>query len=256
MKSIIEYEYGIDIVDIKKQNNKDYIKDNSNNIFILEKTMKSEYELNYINESGLFYVITKRKNGNYIIEINGEPHILYKLEKGFNNRKRYFDGIQRDWGKLWSSKIDKLRKELITDNLNEYIDYYIGLAENAILIWNKLDKSNLKYKICRIRMDDKIINNPNNAMIDIEERDLAEYIKYTFFNKKEELNEITEKAYQQGYDMKIIYSRLLFATYYFDLIEDYLINKKTSHNINRIIKKQREYEEYLNEYIDKYIKKT
>ena len=257
MKSIIEYEYRIEIDEIRKYEDRYYIR-NKDNTYILEKTIKNEEMLNLINQSKLFYTVMHNNKGNLSILYNSEKYILYRIENDTNQEQDLYieEKPQKDWGKLWSIKVDKIRKEMLNHRTSESIDYYIGLAENAIMLWNKIDKNNLKYKICRIRMNNDVLKNPNNAIIDIIERDAAENIKYLFFYENTNVETITEKYNKDGLDMGTIYCRLLFPTYFFDQIEDYLIKGKiNSRQINKIIDKQRKYEEYLNYFSDKYIKK-
>ena len=78
-----------------------------------------------------------------------------------------------------------LKKKLILDSVN----YYIGLAENAIFIANKFyDGSESYIQHYRIGVPVKYADyfNPTNLVGDVYVRDIAEYIKSSFLVRRED----------------------------------------------------------------------
>ena len=132
------------------------------------------------------------------------------------------------------------------------------MAENAILFleYNK-DKAISNYSsFCRKRITDRFFRYPDNIIIDDKERDIAEYIKYLFFEKKESNAQILQFLDHIDYkkiNKYLVYARLLFPTNYFDLIEKEKINQKYSkEDIDFIIKNSENYELLLSKISVKY----
>ena len=260
MKNIIMYKYNIYIDDIKKEKNKYYIK-SKRKYYCFERTVLDQKSLELINDSNMFYKILINIEGQLFTIINREKYILYEIKATkniiVNQQKIINKSLNKDWGTIWQKKIDFISIQSINIELKEYIDYYIGLGECAISEWNKINKEEIEYSICRKRMN-KDINNPNNAVIDVRERDLAEYIKENFFyNNDIDIKYLMDIFINKGFNPNIIYSRLLFPTYYFDLVEDSIINGNShDYKIKNIIMKRKEYERMLNTVYTNYIKKT
>ena len=142
------------------------------------------------------------------------------------------------WKQLWINKVDKIEKFIIEDkSIIELNSYYLGMAETAICYLNN-NKDKIEEKqisICRIRINDNEYRNNNNIILDYKERDYAEYLKYLFFsNKENEAINFIKRINFKKYNKILIYSRLLFPTYYFDIIENQVIN-------NKIVKEQIDY---------------
>ena len=135
--------------------------------------------------------------------------------------------------------------------LNSSIDYYIGMAENAILYIKTslgISQNINKKTISHIRFLDDNYNNPQNIVIDYKSRDIAEYLKYAFFKEKysyDEINLLLNKIYLDEIAIRLIYGRLLFPTFYFDLYDKIINNQADEKEILRVINKNVEYEDYL-----------
>lgn len=256
MKNILAYNYNLKNPNIYKVNNKIYVKDNSG-IYLLEKVTKKkiEYEISSIDKS--FNEIMHTKNNNIFVKYKNNIYILERINpqvindkeiiKDYKNRKII---KQNRWKELWINKVDKIEKLKIVDkNLIELNSYFLGMAETAICFLNN-NKEEIEEKqnsICRIRINDKEYRNNNNIILDYKERDYAEYSKYLFFSKKEKkaINFIKQIDYKK-YSKILIYSRLLFPTYYFDIIENKVLNNKISEKQINLIKNNIErYESFL-----------
>lgn len=167
------------------------------------------------------------------------------------------------WAELWSSKVDYFEyqiRQLGKDKsiiLNSF-SYYIGLAENAIAYVNSTSK---KYQISinekmtlqrkRIQFPNIQLNyfNPLHYVIDIEVRDIASYFKSLFFNSYEDLwievNAYLRKRKLSLYGYQLLYARLLYPSFYFDLYEKVVEGEMEEKNLIPIIEKVDDYELFL-----------
>lgn len=283
MKNFLEYFYNIKTEDIFELNN------------TYEFTyQKNKYKL-YINEfipnptltynickslkyNSLISEIILNKDNNIITTYNNNYYILLKLYINESKKitleeisnlanKLYIENLSINWGLLWSNKIDYL-EDLINENGKKYpiivdsFNYFVGLAENAISYYEnvKLD-NNYKYVIShkKININDTIesIYNPLNIIFDYRVRDVAEYIKISFWNNLDifkELDNYLMKSYLTINEVNLLISRLLYPSFYFNMYEDIIINKKDEKILLDIINKTKEYESYLNNIIT-YFKK-
>lgn len=256
MKSLLMYNYDLKNPSIYNVNNRIYIKDN-NEIYLLEEVNKKDlyYYISRIDKSynpiinkkdnDIFFFYKDRK---YILEhINSKKISLEEIIIDYKNK---IIVKKNNWKELWIKKIDKIEK-INADNqeIKELNNYYIGMAETAVSFLNN-NKDKIEEKensICRIRIDDINYRSNDNLIIDCKERDYAEYIKYLFFsNKKKEILIFLNRLDLKKYNKYLIFARLLFPTYYFDIVENIIINnnnqKKYIENIKNRIE---EYEEQL-----------
>lgn len=167
-----------------------------------------------------------------------------------------------NWVKLWSDKVDYFEYQ-ITQIGKKYplirgsLGYFIGLAENAIsyikntyIDYNINEYNNLVVSHKRIKADDTLLdtNNPINFIFDFRVRDLSEYIKYNFFynhNIWDEINSYFKYNTLSVLEYRLLYSRLLFPSFYFDVYEDIVNNNVDEKEILTIINKINEYEDFL-----------
>jgi len=191
-----------------------------------------------------------------------------KLRLNIKNSKLY----RNNWAKLWSDKIDYFEyqiKELGKDKLLilDTFSYYVGLAENAISYVNKINKvigiseyDNITLSHRRLFYPNIALNylNPLSFIFDLEVRDVAEYLKIEFFNNGDSMMDlITYLKIKKlsSYSYHMLYARLLFPTYYFDLYENIMNNQETDEKLIKMISKIDQYEIFLEkayEEINKY----
>lgn len=168
--------------------------------------------------------------------------------------------LRTNWVSLWSSKVDYIEYQmghLIKKYpfLNNTIDYYLGLCENAITYIKNL-KMFSDYKIPigishkRIIKDATLFDlyNPLNLIIDYKVRNIAEYLKDAFF-KDEDVNYILNTIFKNFWfdklNLSLLVARLLYPSYYFDLFEE-IIDKELDENIIfPLTKKSSKYEEFI-----------
>lgn len=211
--------------------------------------------------------------------INNKKYILIKknnhriLNKNEDFPLQYITTINNseidhsNWVYLWSQKIDNIEYQL-SHIENKYplignsINYYIGMAENAISYVRKILNNGLNNKkvISHIRYLNTNNNNPQNIIVDYESRDIAEYIKYAFFNESlsfETIKSIFNRLDLNDDTFELIYGRLFFPTYFFDAYDNIVNNLLDESKLTTIISKTEEYEDCIDsvyELISKYKK--
>lgn len=218
-------------------NRGEYISLYENNNYILLKincTLSKDIDINDIIKM------------NNILTLNGKNRHLYR-----NN-----------WGELWESKVDYFEYQVKELGLNKSIilnsfSYYIGLAENAISIANITMLSNtndgqvtLSHK--RIHYPNMEIDffNPLNFIFDLKIRDISEYFKSMFFYTSrssvfKQFANYLSKVNLSNFEANMLFARLLYPSYYFDIYEKVIENKKDEDELLDIVNKVDEYELFL-----------
>lgn len=280
MNNFIEYFYGIKVDKIVYEKNsysfiynryfyKLYVFDNSSNTDFLINVNKKMLGNTLVSE------IIKNRNGEVLSIYNNIGYILMRIyvnvNKGISlkevvslSNSLYKDKLMINWGNLWERKMDYL-EDLINENGKKYplivdsFNYFVGLAENAISYYNTiLIDENYKFGIShrKIKIDDTIeeLYNPLNIIFDYKVRDVAEYMKISFFNgNKNALNEFIwylNNNYLSIMEVKLLIARLLYPSFYFDMYEDIMIDEKEEKIITNILTKIDEYEIYLAKLIE------
>lgn len=270
MKNILSYFYQI-IINDNDINNEGYFFYN-NNYFKLETYLRNNIEIkeilllnNYlINKNILINRIILNNYNEPLTYYNNIYYVLLKIDyKEVNNKDFFFleapnlNLIKRNnWGELWSRKIDyveyqiehlRIKYPLLYNSVN----YYIGLSENAIMYFKMLDLKNEKLYINHHRIRDDIdYYNPLSLIIDYKVRDISEYIKYQFINKKMTILEIKEyvnKINLNNMDYILLYVRMLFPSFYFDYYDLIINGKMEEKEIENITNDSIEYEYLLKE---------
>ena len=168
---------------------------------------------------------------------------------------------RNNWSELWSKKNDYLESQIRELGKNKTIildsfSYYIGLSENAISYItriNELNKDNKERIVLshrRIFYPNTKLNylNPLSLIFDLEVRDVAEYIKAAFFNNEDaflELSTYLKMNKLSNYSYHMLYGRLLYPTYYFDVYDSIMNNNEDEEKLLNIIKKVDDYELFL-----------
>ncbi len=268
MKNVLRYYYNLSVDELNEFAEYAIIRQ-EDDLFIFKKFMGDEEELKIITEELIknnipIHQIIINTLGNILTDYNAQKYILMhlndiKTDIDLNFFQIYVPETNIDVAKLWSNKIDYcsrqvyelgLGKELLVNTFN----YYVGMAENAVSIYNRAMKSNenLIYAITHRR-----INYPNyainyfdvtNMTIDLRIRDITEYVKTRFY--QDTINPIIVYDYAlknnlNNKEVNLLYARLLFPTYYFDLFEDIILDKKDEDELLKYIDKHEEYEKFL-----------
>lgn len=284
MKNNIMYYYNLPIDNIYQNNDYYYfdIRNERYELVIYTRDIKEQqaiYELNkkMIMSNILVHEIIPNKDNYIVTIINNIPYILYKIyinkEKEIslseltylsNYNFEYDDILKREnWDTLWAKKIDYLEYQINQIGkkypiLVDSFSYFVGMAENAI---SYVKNTNLEVKKeqtdinvishRKIKECNKLncIYDPLNIVIDHKSRDLAEYIKTSFFKNNikifEELDQYFSNHYFSLYGIRILFARILYPSFYFDTYEEIILNKKNESSILEISNKIKEYEIYL-----------
>lgn len=267
MKNVINYYYGLIVREHKKKDNK-FIFEINNSIFEFIpffgdiNTLINIYSIlkMYRKESD---EIVLNKDKNVITLYNNEPYILLKKYK--NNKKNIdindiinYDSLIHiknniNLKKMWIQKVDYYLIELKDNNnlksMKSCLSYYVGLSELAISLLNYVDFDKINYYISHKRIEvDEDLYNPLNIIIDNRVRDVAEYIKNIFFTSdfKFETFEVLIKS--QNFTQEeiiLMLSRLLYPSYFFDVYEKVYLGIITDKEIEKITKKNNNYEQLL-----------
>ena len=271
MKNVISYYYGINIINLFKVNNKLYFNYKNNDYFFIIFDRPIEEAQGVYN---LFLELKKRKilsnsiivnkNNQIITFVNNYPYILIRddirnrlinindfLYIQSNTYNIFWDRKldRKNWIKMWKAKIDYYENHITSlsskyDLLNSYMDYYIGLGENAI---SYLVNSDIKEKTTvlshkRIYANETTFDfyNPLNYVLDSRVRDISEYIKNMFFYSKIDYDFIICYLNYSNFsrdEYVLFISRMLFPTYYFDIYDKIVLHGLSEDAVYSVIDK-------------------
>lgn len=294
MKNIIYYYYNLKIDKITNKNNNYYFYYNNYLYYFIiynnnPNIINDIYTLSLSIKNSPIHTIIKNKNNNYLTPVENILYILLKINYNFAKQitikeinyitnLNYFPQknlIRSNWNILWSKKIDYLENQIPQIGrkyplLVDSFSYFVGLAENAIsyyqnTILNMPSKFENDYRLAHdnIRLTSSTLDffNPLNIIIDHKSRDLSEYIKISFFQQNynifEELDKYFKINFYTEYDTRLLISRLLYPSFYFNLYDDIINNIIKEKEIVYITKNINEYENYLKDillYLEKYYK--
>jgi len=295
MKEIINYYYNFDIEDLEENNNyssfnyygevfyfvffnraKEELKDIIEVCIELKNKGIRVHDIILNRDKDLVtkvgdneYILLKLNINKYdIINFISACEFSEKLKLNTKNSKLY----RNNWGELWTKKIDYFEYQIseIGKDKNVILDsfsYYIGLAENAIGYVNKINKvigiseyDSVTLSHRRIFYPNTALNylNPLGFIFDLEVRDVAEFLKIEFFNGEDSILDLIAFLKMKrltSYSYHMLYARLLYPSYYFDLYEDVMNNNGNEDRILKIISRVNDYELFLKqayEEINKY----
>ena len=189
-----------------------------------------------------------------IVNIASKLHLNNKTSRLYRN----------NWGTLWMQKIDYFEYQIRELALNKPVvkdsfSYYIGLAENAISYVNNTNARfpNVNSAVVlahrRVFYPNYKLNffNPLSFIFDLEVRDVAEYLKAMFFAIDTEYEVLEDlKSYLKIknlsiYEASMLYARLLYPSYYFDIYEEVMNKERDEEDLVDVIKKHDLYEDFL-----------
>ncbi len=294
MKNLIEYYYGLNAFRLR-QINGGYVFFCKNNTYYFCKVTDLIHFFQKMNVTFLDYnnpyVHTLIRNcENKPLTFNGtDYYALFKINLRCNkqidiNDIKMFDKITSDfgiikkieipnWSNMWIKKIDYLEhyvdmRDDWSDDLKCLFYYYIGIAENSIEylkiskdVINKKDKLNgISLSHERVNCFDTLYDfyNPINFVIDKKTRDVAEYLKSLFFNKKVDTtyikNIITSVNYSRVEYIQLV-SRVMFPTFFFDSFEQLALSEISNVQILQMYDSTIDYEMFI-DFVISVINKT
>ena len=279
MKNIIEFYYNIRIDEIHNKDDYYFFVLNKNHYIFkpyfddIDKTLDI-YKLNrLLSERTNIDNIILNRYGNPITKVNNSFYVLI-LSNNRNNftladisnmanvsdiNNQPLNKLERNnWEILWANKIDYFEMQ-VHENAKKYpliresFDYFIGLSENAIsyLVNTKREVSPTIYdmKVISHNSLNNSLYDPSNIILDHKARDVAEYIKMSFFNNNlnifKELEEYFHYNYYSIYGIRVLFARILYPSFYFDLYDGIISGKNDEKQLNMIIDKINDYEIYL-----------
>ena len=184
------------------------------------------------NKDGKFYVILEDKV-YVMLRVNSIESDLLNIKDivYFNNLliSDNVKSIDSNWAILWGKRVDEFESmvsELNTELpiVQESFDYFVGLAENAIVYFNEAvmstslanTKINLNHKRIPEMLYSGYINNPLTFTFDYDVRDVSEYIKLKFFKSSIDYAEIEDLILSGHYSkgsLMILFARLMYPSY-------------------------------------------
>lgn len=261
MRNALYYNYGISISDIHKNNFYHYFFYNEEKYIIIQHDLiykdleKKYYMSQYLYKNGVKVNTIIKTNKDKLEFIYDEhKYVLMKINYdttinmirlddiiNFNNIGIWYRD-ENQYFKIWSDKIDYIEYQVSEmgkeyEYIRDSISYFIGIAENAI----SLSKNILVDIYCishiKFSLEPFEFYNPLNFMVDVRIRDIAEYFKKLILEEK--FNLVLFFSGIEGLsknEVSLLYIRMLFPNYYFDLIEECLLDEKNDYKIKDIIK--------------------
>ena len=285
MKDTISFYYNIDIDTLEEKDGKYHFKyQNRDFFFVFFNRNLEELEdllacISEIQKKGIdVHGILINKDNSILTKINEYNYILFSVNNcsetydifdiiDMNNKltlNNYNSKLYRNnWENLWMQKVDYFEYQIRELGLDKQViknsfSYYIGLAENAI---SYVHNVKLKYPSQgtivlshrRIFYPNYKLNylNPLSFIFDLEVRDIAEYLKAMFFSDDDESEVLEElKSFLKIkrltiYEYNMLYARLLYPSYYFDIYEEVMNKERSEEDLLKIISKNENFEEFL-----------
>lgn len=279
MKNVLSYYYNL-IPTTIHQINKKYKCYIQNQEYILTQYEEPLEKINDYYNLSIYLInmqlpcheIVLNINDSAITYINDQPYILLRVyvPNGRVNFKELlkfsnifidhtkFNGLICDkWYNMWAKKIDYFEYQISHVGkkypiIRNSFHYFIGLAENSIEFLNESENFTDNLVIChkRIKFNEEIKEtyNPLNFVLDSKTRDVAEYIKDKFFRDKYNLHDFINDITLCDFNEKqffLLYARLLFPSYYFDVYENIISGNDEEKSLNKILLKSNEYALFL-----------
>lgn len=282
MKNVINYYYNLNPENIHQRDKKVtfFI---SNDYYVFMPFNRNMEELDNIYQiiiqllnNGIFcHQIIPNNNRSLVTLIDNKPYVLLKVYYSSQDKielnniidfskiniKNIGTKIERhNWGELWSEKIDYFEYQVSQFGkkypiVRDSFSYFVGLAETAISFFNVIQKEG--YKVIshrRISYNNNFFDlyNPLEFVIDYRVRNIAEYLKSSFFHSSEDilLNIINyiEIAQLTPNECLLLFARMLFPSFYFDKYEQVIHNEADESDLLLVIDQVNLYERFLKEF--------
>ena len=287
MKEMIAYLYNIDIIETLNYKNDLIFK--TNNTHYLYKEVAEPEKILFINkyliilnQYNFFSYIFKTNIYNEIISKNNNINFVL-IDIGCNYKKTIdLDDMitfykrsnlllkqnikyQNNWDSLWENKIDYITSHfMINYNSHKNIDtifyFYISVAENTLHYLNALkykypiNNDSISFTHRRIFFPNAGFDfyNPLNFIIDLEVRDIGEYIKTLFYNHDDYVNELHYYLKTHNLDFyttSYLYVRIIYPSIFFDDYESNNIDINKYCNLDNYYNFSKKIYEIISSYI-------
>lgn len=187
-----------------------------------------------------------------VISLGSELSLFHKRGAFFSEEIEHLSRIG-EWKSLWEKRLDQLERfwqskmvshptDMFEQLFIESFPYYLGLAENAIqyVVDTEIDDTPQvadAATICQERFtpllwrQTKRLKLPVDWVYDHPSRDLAEWVRHTSFEKRENWEETIAQFisdYERNYPLssfgwRLLFARLLFPLHYFETVEGYYL---------------------------------
>lgn len=281
MESIVNYYYNLKVDNIVLKKDYYFIKaDNTNYILkvLNEPIIELEKIINILNTTNITYhLLVLTKEGKTFFTYENKNYVLLKIRCILSKKISLFEfnkytkiGIC-NWGNMWIERVDYYEsqvEEIIKNKEIKYaLEYYIGLTDISIQYYNNLkeyyNENGLEYSLSHRHLTSPINSisfyDPTNIIIDLKVRDIAEYLKESFFSEiltESEILSIIDNIKLNNAMANYLFLRLLYPSYFFNLYDEYIETKNINNNIYIYIKKSREYESLLSKIYSRLVTKN
>lgn len=286
MKNAINYYYQLYPLDIH-QKDKKFIFSIDDTEYVLipyiddaKRIERIEYILKILDYNQIKYNQIIKNTANTIVTyISNIPYVLIKININNQNNVIISDIIEfqnymtsvltekidiNNLSSLWMDKVDYFEYQVSQFGIKFPIirhsfNYFIGLAENAIMVINSISKKEIVGTIShfRVSVSEKITDlyNPLNFVIDSKIRDISEYLKgkMFFYDISSEFSYYFNLKYFSNDEIILFLARMLYPTYYFDVCEN-SIEANNEDPLKIIVSKVSLYEQNI-KYIYNYLRK-
>ena len=286
MKNAINYYYQLYPLDIH-QKDKKFIFSIDDTEYVLipyiddaKRIGRIEYILKILDYNQIKYNQIIKNTANTIVTyISNIPYVLIKININNQNNVIISDIIEfqnymtsvltekidiNNLSSLWMDKVDYFEYQVSQFGIKFPIirhsfNYFIGLAENAIMVINSISKKEIVGTIShfRVSVSEKITDlyNPLNFVIDSKIRDISEYLKGKMFSYdiSSEFSYYFNLKYFSNDEIILFLARMLYPTYYFDVCEN-SIEANNEDPLKIIVSKVSLYEQNI-KYIYNYLRK-
>lgn len=219
-----------------------------------------------LNNNIYVHHIIVNKDGNVLTFIDGKYYVLmltvYYDKKisfddvAFFSSKIIFSDMVINNGSIWALKNDSLEYQVNMLGYNYPLmrgsfSYFLAFGETAIQLFNSIEKNaflSFSHKRVEYLEDSYDFYNPFNILIDYRVRDVVEYLKSKFFSGLDIFDDMVNYFNKNNlsYDEYLIFlARMLYPTYYFDLIEEIIKGKKKDDDLSGLINRAYEYEKLM-----------
>lgn len=286
MKNAINYYYQLYPLDIHQKDKKFIFSiDDTEYVLIpyiddVKRIERIEYILKILDYNQIKYNQIIKNTANTIVTyISNIPYVLIKININNQNNVIISDIIEfqnymtsvltekidiNNLSSLWMDKVDYFEYQVSQFGIKFPIirhsfNYFIGLAENAIMVINSISKKEIVGTIShfRVSVSEKITDlyNPLNFVIDSKIRDISEYLKgkMFFYDISSEFSYYFNLKYFSNDEIILFLARMLYPTYYFDVCEN-SIEANNEDTLKIIVSKVSLYEQNI-KYIYNYLRK-
>ena len=269
MKNTIKYFYNINTKDIIRYNDSYKINDFNFHYYFTpvntDLNILSEIYKYLVSNNIYCHEIILNKDNLMVTNIDNKEYILLKIHlenrkinlQDINNFSVLVDNNVCNWYRLWTEKLDYYEYQMSQFKIKypmlyKSFSYYSGLSENAIQLINnnKIGKLNIYINHKRITKNYDYLEfyNPASFILDVKVRDVCEYFKMLFFYKQLSINDIFEYLNYSNLTNEesiLFLARMLYPSYYFDIYDLIIQDKKKEDEIKIILNKTKEYENLL-----------